>query len=87
MTPRLGTITRHSGVAGQYSYRVGVYYPEDEGQATNVEFVGSVYGAPIVMVTRMGMTEVQRFVDDAGRFGPRLDPDWVRKFFGLAPRD
>ena len=81
--PRLGDIKRTTGIAGQVSYRVGAYYPGDDGIPTDVEFVGSVYGGPVVMITRYGKTtEVQRFVDDPSRHG-EFSPAWVRRFFGV----
>ena len=73
--PELGKITRQNGVAGQVSYSVKVTYP---GAAPSVvQFVGSTFGGPVVMVTR---TFGQQFVRDQGRFGP-FGPEWVRRFF------
>jgi hypothetical protein len=74
MTPALGMIVRHAGIAGQYSYTVPVTY---EGEETRtVEFVGNVYGGPIVMVTDAD----QVLVTEPERFG-RFSPEWVRRFF------
>lgn len=75
--PTIKSITRESGIAGQYAYRAVVQYPGEEPCA--VRFVGSVYGAPIVMVTDSGQTFVSRAVLD--RIGRTLTPDWVRAFF------
>ncbi|MBM4574926.1 hypothetical protein GS896_25505 [Rhodococcus hoagii] len=74
-TPELGAITRTSGVAGQFSYRVPVTYP-GEGTRT-VEFVGSEYGGPITMISNGNQT----FVSEPERFG-EFSPTWVRRFFG-----
>lgn len=47
--PTLSKITRHNGIAGQVSYLVDVTYPGED--AARIEFIGSVYGGPVVMVT------------------------------------
>lgn len=78
-SPIIHSIKRVNGVAGQFGYVVKVEYP-DEPIAT-LEFIGSAFGGPIVMVTPSG---IQSFVSDPGRFG-KFSPEWVRKFFG--PRD
>lgn len=74
-TPTLGKISRQAGIAGQISYSVPVTY-SDEPTST-VQFVGSVYGGPVVMVTPASQT----FVTDPNRFG-KFGPEWVRRFFG-----
>jgi hypothetical protein len=75
--PTLGAIKRVNGVAGQYAYVVDVTYP---GEATvRAEFVGSVYGAPIVAVWNGS----QSFVTNPDRFGT-FGPEWVRRFFGAS---
>lgn len=75
MVAALGKITKHNGVAGNFSYSVPVTY---EGEpAETITFHGSVYGAPIVMETMHG---TQTFVTDPGRFG-EFSPEWVRRFF------
>lgn len=74
--PKIGPIRRTNGVAGQISYRTWVQYPEEPTMA--VEFVGSVYGGPVVAVSP-GFGQV--FVDDPGRFG-KFSPKWVRRYFG-----
>jgi len=73
--PKLDKITRHNGVAGQISYRTKVRYPNEPPMA--VEFVGSVYGGPVVAISP-GFGQV--FVDDPGRFGT-FGPEWVRRYF------
>lgn len=75
--PELGSITRHAGIAGQFSYRVPVTYPGEPTQT--VEFVGSVYDGPVVMVTPTWPGGVD--VTDPSRFGD-FSPAWVRRFFG-----
>jgi hypothetical protein len=72
----IGKIRRSNGVAGQVSYSVDVTYPDEP--TSRVEFVGSTYGGPVVMVTNSGQT----FVVNPGRFG-EFGPDWVRRFFGV----
>jgi hypothetical protein len=80
-SPELHKLTRHAGIAGQFSVSAVVEY-EGEGQST-VTFVGSVYGGPVVMALPSG---VQSFVTDPERFGSfDVDPfAWVRSFFGLS---
>jgi len=77
--PTILNIKRHAGIAGQYSLSAVVQY--DGEPAETVEFVGSVYGPPIVMVTPAGH---QVYVSDSviSRIGSRLTPEWVRAFFG-----
>lgn len=70
-------IQKHAGIAGQFSVSATVEYP-DEAPRT-VEFVGSVYGGPVVMRTGAGET----FVSNPDRFG-EFGTDWVRRFFEAA---
>lgn len=70
----LHSVKRHAGIAGQFSVSADVEYP-GEPRGT-VEFIGSVYGGPVVM--RTGMAEV--FVTDPERFG-EFGVEWVRRFF------
>ena len=74
--PQIGKIHRDNGVAGQVSYTTEVTYPDEPTRT--IQFVGSVYGGPVVMVTANGQ---QDLVADPGRFG-EFGPDWVRRFFG-----
>jgi hypothetical protein len=71
----VSSVKRRPGIAGQFSVAAEVTY-EDEPMRV-VEFVGSVYGGPVVMVT----DHVQQFVTDPGRFG-EFGERWVRRFFG-----
>ncbi len=73
---KVENITRHNGVAGQISYTVDVTYPDEA--TDRYEFVGSVYGFPVVAISPTGH---QVFVRDPGRFGSELNPEWVRRFF------
>lgn len=63
-------ITKQRGPAGQYSLTAET----PDGPLT---FVSSEYGAPIVMVLPSG---AQTFVTDPGRFGSRLDEQWIENF-------
>lgn len=72
-SPQIHRVRRHAGIAGQFSVSADVTYP-DEPQS-NIEFVGSTYGGPVVM--RTGTLEA--FVSDPGRFG-KFGEDWVRRF-------
>lgn len=74
VAPTLGTIRRHNGVAGQFALAVTVTYPGEDPRI--VEFVGSCYGGPVLMVTDHG----ECWVTDPGRFG-EFGKDWVRRFF------
>ena len=68
-------ITRANGVAGQVSYTAKVAYP---GEPTSeVTFVGSVYGGPVIMVLPSGR---QTFVTESSQYG-KFGPQWVRNFF------
>lgn len=79
-TPKLDRIQRHAGTAGQFSYTVEVTYPDET--ADTLTFVGSTYGGPIIMITATGRQHiVTRGVTE--RIGSKLDPTWIRRFFGL----
>lgn len=73
--PTLNKITRHNGIAGQVAYSVDVTYPGED--TARIEFVGSVYGGPVVMVFPNG---AQTFVTDPERHGT-FGREWVRRFF------
>lgn len=75
-TPIISNVKRHNGVAGQFSVSATVAYPDE--LSSRIEFVGSVFGGPVVMITPVGQT----FVTDPARFG-KLSPLWVRRFFGI----
>lgn len=76
--PTVSKIKKHAGIAGQYSVTAEVTY---EGEAPEkIEFVGSVYGGPVVMVTPAG---TQTFVSEPGRFG-EFGTKWVERFFADA---
>jgi hypothetical protein len=73
--PTVSKVTKHAGVAGQFSVTAEVTY---EGEAPErIEFVGSTYGGPVVMVTPGGK---QVFVTDPGRHGT-FGTAWVERFF------
>lgn len=74
VTPEVTNLKRRKGMAGQFSVEVTVTHPGEEPRI--IEFVGSEYGGPVLMVTQYGQT----FVTDPGRFGT-FGEDWVRKFF------
>jgi hypothetical protein len=73
-------LTKHAGIAGQFSVSAIVQYPDEP--AERIEFVGSVYGGPVVMVLPSGN---QTFVSDPARFGEFSESatTWVRRFFGV----
>jgi len=71
---------RQNGIAGRCSYDVTVTYhfADAAPQTSRVIFVGSDYGAPVVMVdAAFG----QQFVQDWTRYGDTLNPAWIRRFF------
>jgi len=74
VTPTVTKMFQRKGVAGQFAVQATVTYPCEDPQV--VEFVGSVYGGPVLMVTDLGET----WVTDPGRFG-KFGKGWVRKFF------
>jgi hypothetical protein len=81
--PKVLTIRRVPGVAGEYGYAVAIQYPDEPVE--RVMFKGSIYGPPIVMVTDGlpdGVFVAERVLS---RCGYRLTPDWIRKFF--APKE
>lgn len=71
--------TRRAGIAGQLSITANVEYEGDGDGPQPVQFVGSIYGGPVVMVTPLWQT----FVTEPGRFGQFGDDphEWVRRFF------
>lgn len=74
VTPEVTNLKRRKGVAGQFSVQATVTHPGEEPRM--MEFVGSVYGGPVLMVTQWGQT----FITDPGRFG-KFGEDWVKRFF------
>lgn len=72
---KVENVKRHRGIAGQYSVTADVTYENEPTE--HVEFVGSGYGGPVVMVLPSGR---QTFVTDPGRFG-EFGTEWVHKFF------
>lgn len=71
---------RDYGVAGEYAYKVTATYHFNDGtsQKARIAFKSSIYGAPVVMVNGAGST----FVDDWKQYGDKLDPAWIRRYFG-----
>lgn len=74
ITPVVTKINRTNGTAGQFALAAHVTYPGEETRI--VEFVGSMYGGPVLMVTDHGHT----WVTDPGRFGT-FGKGWVKRFF------
>lgn len=75
--PVLGSVRKFAGIAGQYGYAAEVTY---DGEPTmTVQFIGNVYGGPIVMVTPGNPAGM--FVRSPDRFGPDLNEAWVRSFY------
>lgn len=83
MNTSIDRINKRTGVAGQYAYDVSVTYWHHDAPAetSRVTFVSSAHGAPVVMVLEDG---TQTVVDDWRRYGDRLTPAWVRRFYGVA---
>ena len=74
ISPTLSGLRRYNGTAGQFSLAVEVTYPGEE--ARTVEFVGSIYGGPVLMLT----DTAEVWVSEPGRFGT-FGKAWVKKFF------
>jgi len=72
--PAVTKLFQRKGVAGQFSVQATVTYPGEDPRV--VEFVGSVYGGPVLMVTDTAET----WVTEPGRFGT-FGKAWVRRFF------
>lgn len=72
--PVVTKINRTNGVAGQFALAAHVAYPGEEPRI--VEFVGSIYGGTVLMVTEHGHC----WVTDPDRFGT-FGKGWVRRFF------
>jgi hypothetical protein len=75
VTPTLTKLFQRKGVAGQFAVQVTVTYPGED--PCIVEFVGSRYGGPVLMVT----DDDETWVSEPGRFGT-FGKGWVRRFFG-----
>ena len=67
-------IKRHNGVAGQFSYTATYTI---NGEPSNLELVGSIYGGAPVLVMGNG---AQVFVRNWQRFGFKFNPEYVRNF-------
>lgn len=76
MGPKVRHVTVHDGVAGQRIVTAVVQYPDEK--PTDVTFVGSVYGGPVVMVS--GDSGTETFVTEPSAFGT-FGAEWVREFF------
>lgn len=72
--PELHNVKRHAGIAGQYAVSADVEYPDEP--IRSVEFVGSVYGGPVVI----RWPGYEGFVEQPERFG-KFGVEWVRRFF------
>lgn len=75
VTPIVSNVRDTGGVAGQVSVKADVQYPGED--AETIEFVGSVYGGPVVMILPSGR---QTYVTDPDRHG-KFGRQWVRSFF------
>lgn len=75
--PHIYFVRKQAGIAGQFAVSARVGYPDEPPR--DVEFVGSVYGGPVVM--RSGAVET--FVTDPGRFG-EFGVEWARRFFAAS---
>lgn len=73
-SPKVSKIFRRNGVAGQFAIQCTVTYPGEEPKV--IEFVGSTYGGPVLMVTETGHC----WVEEPLRFGA-FGKGWVKRFF------
>ena len=79
-TLTVSDIQQHEGIAGQFSVSCTVTfkYPDALDETHRVEFVGSHYGGPVVMVGSNGnQTMVDRASERFGEFGKT----WVERFY------
>lgn len=74
VTPTVTKVFQRKGIAGQFSVQATVTYPGEDSRI--VEFVGSAFGGPVLMVTDLGET----WVTEPGRFG-KFGKSWVKRFF------
>lgn len=81
ITPTLGRIRKHRGLAGQVAYTVPVTYPDEP--SSTVTFLGSSYGGPVLMMTKANPEGT--WVVDPERFG-KFSSIWVQRFFGAEQR-
>jgi len=77
-TPTITNITKHNGVAGQFSYTATVQYPGED--ASRTEFVGSIYGGAPILIMGNGAQVLVRYSHRFTDFST-LNPQWVRDFF------
>ena len=80
--PTIHKITKRGSIAGEYALIVSVQY-DDQDAPDTVTFKGSVYGGPILMITKGipgGVFVSQRVTDN---IGTKLDTRWVRRFFKI----
>lgn len=77
MAPTVESVKVSHGIAGQLAAYVKVNYG---GDTSEVSFVGSSFGGPVVMITA---TLGQQFVTTPERFGSfGSDPEgWVSRFY------
>ena len=82
-TVSVDTITRVSGIAGQYAYRVQVTYRYSDGSSeTSVAtFTSSAYGMPVVLTSAAWPRGLH--VYHWQQYGMRLDRAWIRRFYGV----
>ena len=74
--PEIISMKRFTGIAGQFGYNVKVQYPNEAIQT--VGFVSSTFGGGIYQITP---TFGQIRVTSPERFGPVLNPEWIRQYF------
>ena len=77
MGPTLEKIVYLGALAGRNAYAVPVTYPGEE--TCTIAFTGDTMGGDVIMVSDTYPGGIR--VTDPGRFGPRLNPAWVRAYF------
>ena len=75
--PTILGIKRKNGVAGNYAYTVRLAYP-GENPVTVVTLHSNIFNGSITLET--GGQQVR--VINTERYGPDLNPTWIRNFFG-----
>jgi hypothetical protein len=77
----LESVERFNGTAGQYCYVVqgrGENIGHDYEWKYTTVFVGTEHGDGVVVIGESGS---QTRVYQPERFGPWLDPEWIRRFY------
>jgi len=79
--PTILGIKRKNGVAGNYAYTVHLAYPGDQEPATQPTMV-TLHSNLFTNSVTLEAGGQQVRVINTERYGPDLNPTWIRNFFG-----